>query len=201
VVGEFPHPDLPLALESLQRLPPDAQRKVEQALYWIRERGRSVLDSYRGTLLREYSAYWNAFECIIDAVNMLRPMTKATKTEKQKRIDTLLAKHDGQVTPQFIAQAFREVVDAGLRPKAHHALCVCFGSTQGEQYSHECFGSENPRDQLYSVRNLIDHGDIDAENPEELTRIQSRLNRLWMIVWGMFGRLVQYAAPVDQVGA
>lgn len=50
---------------------------------------------------------------------------------------------------------------------------------------------------LYDIRNAINHGDIDAENPTEILRVESRLRRLWMIVWRMFGLFVPFPAPAD----
>jgi len=41
-------------------------------------------------------------------------------------------------------------------------------------------------DQLYRIRNAINHGEIDAENPSELIRVESRLPELQGITWQMF---------------
>jgi hypothetical protein len=46
-------------------------------------------------------------------------------------------------------------------------------------------------------RNAINHGEIDAENPEELARLNARASRLWMIVWRMFGCFIPFGAPMD----
>jgi hypothetical protein len=45
-------------------------------------------------------------------------------------------------------------------------------------------------ERLYDIRNAINHGDVDAENPNELLRLEARLRRLWLILWRMFGPFV-----------
>ena len=67
-----------------------------------------------------------------------------------------------------------------------------------DRYIVECFRLKNRKDRLYDIRNAISHGEVDAENPEELIRIEARRMRLWMIVFGMFGRLVPFRAPSDR---
>jgi hypothetical protein len=53
------------------------------------------------------------------------------------------------------------------------------------------------QNRLYDVRNAINHGDIDGENPEELARVANRYRRLKLMVLGMFGRLVPFRFPID----
>ena len=80
--------------------------------------------------------------------------------------------------------------------KASHALKECFGD-EADKYIEECFRLSVQKERLYDIRNAINHGEVDAENPEELIRIESRLSRLWLIVWGMFGCIIPFSAPVD----
>ena len=87
-------------------------------------------------------------------------------------------------------------MNPGLVGKASHALRVCFGD-DADEYIKECFLLADKGDRLYDIRNAINHGEVDAENPKELIRIESRLSRLWLIVWGMFGRIIPFSAPVD----
>jgi hypothetical protein len=87
-------------------------------------------------------------------------------------------------------------VNPGFVGKASHALRECFPN-EAETYIDECFKAEDRRKRLYDIRNAINHGEVDAENPDELIRIESRLKLLWMIVWRMFGRIVPFPAPVD----
>jgi hypothetical protein len=80
--------------------------------------------------------------------------------------------------------------------EASPALRVCF-EEEADHYIRECFTLPRRQDRLYDIRNAINHGDIDAENANELLRVESRLHRLWMIIWRMFGRLVPFPAPMD----
>ena len=73
---------------------------------------------------------------------------------------------------------------------------MCFSDT-GNRYIEECFELSPPEDRLYDIRNAINHGDIDAENPEELLRVEARLHRLWMVIWRMFGWFIPFPTPVD----
>ena len=56
-----------------------------------------------------------------------------------------------------------------------------------------------PRRDKYGMSDaLFPFGSIvDAENPDELMRIEARMGRLFIIVWGMFGRLMPFPYPVD----
>ena len=47
---------------------------------------------------------------------------------------------------------------------------------------------------LYSIRNAINHGDINADDRGELIRVEDRHQRLWMIVFGMLGLMI----PIDR---
>ena len=80
--------------------------------------------------------------------------------------------------------------------EASNALEACFDA-DADRYIDECFRLSERRDRLYDIRNVISHGEVDAENPEELIRIETRLRTLWLTIWGMFGRLVPFPAPVE----
>lgn len=183
-------------VDGLLRLPSQVKKKVGAALYWIREPRNLVMDFYQNDLLSIYSGYWNAFECLVEAINILRPQQKLSKTEKQQRIDDFVSKRSGKLTANDIRECYQEIVNPGLVGKASHALRECFGP-DAELYITECFRLPDKRQRLYDIRNSINHGEVDAENPEELHRIESRLVRLWLIVWRMFGCLVPFQAPID----
>jgi hypothetical protein len=195
-ITKLDHKDLPLAIESIQKLPHNIRQKVDAALYWVREPKSTFLESHKSDLLRVYSAYWNAFECLVEAVNILRPPKKLTKSEKQKIIDQIVAKNSGKLTPALIDACYKSVINPGFVLKATHALEVCF-EKEAVDYINECFRLAQKKDRLYEIRNSINHGNVDAENPHELIRISSRMSRLWMIVWRMFGRLISFPAPLD----
>jgi hypothetical protein len=188
------------AVGSIMGLPTDARKKLEAALYWIRESGRSfrvVSDGNPGDLLRKFSAYWNAFECVVEAINVIRPPKKMSKSEKQRKINEFAAARGGVLTASDIDSLYKEVVNPGLVSKAEHALRICFGN-DAAVYMEECFLRKDRKNRLYDVRNAINHGDIDAESPEDLPRIAARLGRLQIILFGMLGRLVRFRFPLDE---
>jgi hypothetical protein len=181
---------------AVRNLSPEVRRKVEAAMFWVREPRNMVLESYRPDVLRVYSAYWNAFECLVEAVNILRPRSSPSKSEKQAKIDHFVQQRGGRLTAADVQDCYQNLVNPGFVGKASHALKVCFGN-DGDSYAKECFRLSSQKDRLYDIRNAINHGDIDAENPNELLRVQARLRRLWMIIWRMFGCFVPFPTPVD----
>ena len=181
---------------AVRNLSPEIRRKIEAAMFWVREPRNMVLESYRPDVLRVYSAYWNAFECLVEAVNILTPCSSPSKTEKQAKIDHFVQSRGGRLTAADVEDCYRTLVNPGFVNKASHALNVCFGHT-GDSYANECFRLSPRKDRLYDIRNAINHGDIDAENPNELLRVQARLPRLWMIIWRMFGHFIPFPTPVD----
>jgi hypothetical protein len=169
--------------------------KVASALYWMRESRRMAMESYSNDVLRTFAGYWNAFECLVEAVCILRPRERTTKDDKQDQIYRFLAVHEGKLTPADVVELNR-IVDPGFRGKASHALRQCFAD-KADQYIRECFEAKPDEDRLYQIRNSINHGDIDASNPEELIRIRDKQLRLWMIVFGMLGQIIPIPTPVD----
>jgi len=89
------------------------------------------------------------------------------------------------------------VINPGLKAKATHAIKVCFGES-ADYFINECFDREDRINRLYDIRNSINHGEVKAEDPQELSRIQSRTKELWFMVLGMFGRLIPYPFPIHR---
>ena len=185
---------------AMRQLKPEVRRKVEAAMFWVREPRNSFLLSYKSDILRIYSSYWNAFECLVEAVNILRPRLTFSRSEKQEQIDKFVQQHGGHISVADVEECYQKIVRPGFVGKASHALNICFG-VDGDRYVDDCFRLSPAEDRLYDVRNAINHGDIDAENPHELLRVQARLGRLWMIVWRMFGFFIPFRAPVDPTWA
>ncbi len=194
-MGLFDHQELAQTIEGVHGLPGPVRRKVESAFYWVREPKQLLTDFYRNELLRVYAGFWNAFECLVDAVGILKPQQKLTSSQKQERIDDFIRQRFGKLTPGDVQNLYRQVVDPGFVGKASHALRVCF-PTEGDKYVFECFKAKD--ESLYEIRNAINHGELDAENPEVLIRIEEKQIRLWMIVWRMFGKIVPFSAPADR---
>jgi hypothetical protein len=190
------HEGIERSTTAILNLPPEARRKVEAALFWVREPRNLVLESYRPDILRVYSSYWNAFECLVEAVCIVRPRPTPSKHEKQTQIDKFVHERRAQLTAEDIQSCYQNIVNPGFVGKASHALNVCFGSV-GDRYVHECFRLKPEEARLYNIRNAINHGDIDGENPNELLRVEARFRRLWMIGWRMFGCFIPFPTPVD----
>ena len=194
VAEPIAHKDLTKAISSIVSLPENIRGKIDAALYWVREPKNLIKESARSDLLRIYVSYWNAFECLVEAVDILKPQKKLSKLEKQEKLDEYLNKLEGSPKPSDIIECYK-IINPGFKAKAINVLNVCFGEDSQAKID-ECFNQDDKTDCLYQIRNSINHGDIDAENLEELIRIQSRLTKLWEIVWGMFGRLVSFPTPV-----
>ena len=153
--------------------------------------------SYRSDVLRTFTAYWNAFECLVEAVSELNPKPKMSKTDRQIALNKLLDDFGGTVSPNFIDQAFREIVSPGFVGKATYALEECF-HIMADYYVKESFLLDDKENRLYNIRNSINHGNVDAENLSELHRIQARLTTLMMMIWGMFAAIVPFPAPINR---
>ena len=82
--------ELEQAIKGVLELPEQVQRRIEAALYWIRE-PKSLLMEPTQDLLRVYFGYWNAFECLVDAWTTIRPQAKLSKAKKQQQIDKFFA--------------------------------------------------------------------------------------------------------------
>jgi hypothetical protein len=184
-------------VEVLGALPPPVARKVRSALYWIREPRQLVREGHLSDVLRLYAGYWNAFECLVEAVCLLRPQPKKGRAEKQVDIDAFVAERKGVLDAAAISECYKAFVDPGFVAKASHALKVCFPE-RADQYVVECFRMKPEQDRLYNIRNAINHGDVDADNPSELLRVEDRHSRLWMIVFGMLGLILPIDRPLDQ---
>jgi hypothetical protein len=76
VGGPFKKEGIEDALAGIERLPQKVKRKVRAALYWIREPKRMMLETFKNDILPVYAGYWNAFECLVDAVCLIRPHRK-----------------------------------------------------------------------------------------------------------------------------
>lgn len=193
------HPMTPV-VESFLLLPNDVQKKVQSAMFWIYAPKHLWTDvGVNDSVLRIYTSYWNAFECLVDAILLLHPIPKISKIEKEKRIDKFIADSGGKLTAQNLETCYWTIVNPGLVKRTEHAFNICFGQ-DAERYVKECFKSKDPQNSLYKIRNSINHGDINACDPFELARVQEARGRLWFIVWRLFGRFLQFNIPDDKDG-
>ena len=146
--------------------------------------------------MRVYAGYWNAFECLVEAVCLIQPYNKMTKEEKLKGIEQFITERHGKLDLASLDQCYRTFLDPGFTAKASHALNVCHPD-RAEVYINECFRVKPEQERLYAVRNAINHGDIDADSLQEMIRIQDNLHRLKMIVFMTLGRLIAFSCPFD----
>ena len=200
IVGVLDNDRLPSLVEGILQLPQELRTKVDAALYWVRKARESLFEDYRADLLRMYAAYWNAFECLVEAtISIAGPPIRPSRTDKQKLVNQFMAQCSGRPTVADIQRCYHEIVDPGFVRKARHALEVCFRlapfSDLASKYARECFDLEDEHDRLYQIRNDINHGNVDAENPDEQIRIETRMNCLQVMVLQMFGCFVPYPAP------
>ena len=194
--GPFDELDINTFTIRVLKLPPKVRSKVESAFFWAREPRKLSGDWFKLDTLRMFSSYWNAFECLVDAINYQNPRKKLSKDEKRKQLRQLLAKGADKITIEMVQEFCQTVIDPGLKDKAVHALQICY-KNEHERFVDECFFTSERHDRLYEIRNAINHGEVDAENMMEVLRIRSRFKILWHIVWSMFGYLLGYKVGIE----
>jgi len=203
VVDKLDEEDCLPAIKIIQGLHGELQKRVRAALYWVQEPHRSLTDGPQNNALRTFTAYWSAFECLVAAVTADHPMSKPTKPERQKAIDDLLDawRTNDDPCPTLNRERvtkLNQIVDPGLPVRSEHVFKVLFSDdAQVRKYMDQCFRRSDEQNRLYQVRNDISHGNIDASDLRELIRVEARVIELWLIVWGMFGRLVPFSTPAD----
>lgn len=195
-VGQFEPHLAQTAIQSLDKLKASVRRKVEAALYWIRGGRGLFVHQFQGDTLRRYAAYWNAFECLVEAASLSQSPPKTSQLVKLAEIAQFVAGKGGEaLTLEDVGQLYR-IVDPGLRAKASHAFSVCVAA-DADGYLWECFTRPERAERLYNIRNAINHGEVDAENVNELARVDAKFNRLWMIVHRMLGHFLDFPIPAD----
>ena len=120
------------------------------------------LERFRDDVLRVYAGYWNAFECLVEAVSLIRPPKKMTKQEKLDAIEKFFADRHGKLNIASVLKCYRQFVDPGFVAKASHVLHVCCAD-RAKRYINECFHAKPDKERLYAVRNAINHGEIDTD--------------------------------------
>ena len=186
--------ELSTAIDSAVALPEKVRRKIESALFWMSAPKSLRLETKGRDVLNEFSGFWNAFECLIDAHSLLRPRVRPRN--KQRLIDDFF---DGKrPTASTIEECYRTIINPGLRSKAERAMREFFPHDVN-QYLYELFGHVDINQRLYDIRNSINHGDIDVADLEALNRVESRFGVLRQIVMAMTGRFLRFKAPIPQL--
>jgi hypothetical protein len=75
---------------------------------------------------------------------------------------------------------------------------VCFPNDVARHLVSECFEIPEKSNRLYQIRNDIDHGNIDAENLEELYRVEPRLTLLDIIIRLMFRHIIRLSLSMQE---
>lgn len=190
-----------LALVDL--LPSDAKRQVEAAMYWLRAERSMLLElQARPDELALFADYWNAFECLVEAVVLLSPPRKLSRNEKIEALNSRLATAGGRLDPALVSAMYREIVDTGFREKAIYALRLCAG-TEADEMIRQAFNYEPKTQSLYSLRNAINHGTIDVNDPETTMLLEYRFGSIFRLIKAMmhgifYLRLAQLVAPTRQ---
>ena len=172
-------PDAMLAL--VQLLPERARKKTTAALYWMREPRNTLIEHTRGHHLAVYAGYWNAFELLVDAANFVVPLKRQPRDERTQLVRERVREAGDSIGLSDIAAMYREVVDPGLRRKAEHALAVCTGA-DAPILVKECFDHEPSDYSLYAIRNSINHGTVDVDDPETAMLVEERFPMLSSVV-------------------
>jgi hypothetical protein len=184
-VGYKIQAEKPLKLLALvDLLPKEVRQTVTAAMYWIREPRGMLLEHNRTDHLAVYAGYWNAFECLVEAANLITPLEKLDRGKKKEQIKERLAQVSDEVGPGDIEEIYREVVNPGLRSKAEHAIKLCAGDAAADLI-RECFDVEPEEQQLYRLRNAINHGTLDIDDPETIILLEARFLKLWILVFTM----------------
>jgi hypothetical protein len=183
-------------LDALKGLPREIERRVRAAIYWIDEPRPVAAETYRFDILRRYAGYFCAFECLVDAINLMKPQPALSRAQKAEGIAAVVAVRGERLGPADIAELHRRYVAADFTARATHALKVCFGAA-APAHIEACFRANPERERLIAVNQAIRCGEIDAAALKERLRIENKQVRLAQIVFGMLARLV----PAGHSGA
>lgn len=176
-------------LQALDALPREIERRVRAAMYWIDEPRPVAAETYRFDILRRYTGYFCAFECLVDAINLMKPQPAPSRAQKAEGIAAVVAVRGEHLGVTDIAELHRRYVDPDFTARAVHALKVCFGEG-APKHIEACFRVHPERNRLLAVNQAIRCGEIDASSLKERLRIEDKQARLSVIVFGMLARLV-----------
>jgi len=184
--------DIKKTLSITEQYTDHQQTLIYRAVWWLRQCEIPIYNNPYPSVFGKYLSYWNAFECLTEAVCDKWKLTKGTKEQKNKIIQSYVAKHQ-TLTIVDIDELYNRVVSPGFRTQAKHALNICFGVV-GAQYYEECFMKQPEDSRLYQVRNDIAHGNIVEYHLDTRRRVEKALRRLWVIVTNMLELLTQRPA-------
>jgi hypothetical protein len=174
------------------------KKLVLRAAWWLRQSQHSFLSGVSNpSIFAQYSAYWNAFECLVEVFGDLAPLPSSSSTQKAKNVTDFFQHLSAPPTPSDVATCYQLYVNPGLPQRARHALALAFGPV-GEQYFHLCFQQKPKQYQLYQIRNDINHANIVEFNLDDRLRVENGLDRLSYIVLNMFFTLTRRSIILDR---
>jgi hypothetical protein len=140
-----------------------------------------------------YLSYWNALECLIQAVEGLRSPAKISRAQKNAAVAAFFSRLPGPPTGDDVQRCYHELVNPGLRGRARHAFD--FTESTLNNFSavdafEMCFDREPRDERLYAVRNAIDHGSIVEFDLPTRQRVQKSLAELSSIVLALLNAVV-----------
>jgi len=185
-------------LNTLETYQPHQQELILRAAWWLRQSQHSFLSGVSSpSSYAMYSAYWNAFECLVEVVCDLVPLPSSSASQKAKEVAEFFQRLSGAPTPADVETCYQLHVNPGLQKRARHALALVFGLA-GEQYFDMCFKQRPKRNQLYQIRNDINHANIVEFNLDDRLRVENGLHRLHYIVLNIFFVLTKQPIMLDQ---
>ena len=101
--------------------------------------------------------------------------------EKNAEINARHTASKGLLDVATVTAMYREIVDRGLREKASHAIRA-FAGADADSFIAEAFTYDPPDRGLYAIRNAINHGTVDVNDPETVMLIDSRFSALFILV-------------------
>lgn len=185
------------ALSAISKYTEHQQRLIWQAAWWLRQCEEPFFNNPNPSVFREYLAYWNALECLTEAICDMGKPKKLTKSQKNTLISNYITQINRTPTYEDINKLYNQVVNPGLPQKVKQALSVCFGVV-GEQYHRECFKKQPKESQLYQIRNDIAHGNIVEYEFDKRLRVEEALSRLHIIVNNMLSILSHQSLMLDR---
>ena len=121
-------------LNALGAYQPHQRELILRAAWWLRQSQHSFLSGISSpSSFAIYSAYWNAFECLIEVLCDLAPPPSSSPTQKAKDVAEFFQNLSTTPTSADVETCYRLYVNPGLPKRARHALALAFGPV-GEQY-------------------------------------------------------------------
>lgn len=147
--------------------------QVENALWWYRKGCAAI----KYSLFNGYTAYWNCLEILCGV--------SGSKIRKGEQVDAKIQEYlenKRKVKTKHIVHCYNAFVNYSIKAQVEDALRDLLGAEQGERWAFYCFSVQPSKDQLYQIRNDINHGNIRENNRDDYERVYLRgLLLRWLI--------------------